>query len=326
MDQQGNGSLLELESVSKSFKEPLRNPFRKRAAKRALEAVDLSIPRGQVTCLLGPNGAGKTTLLKILASLITPDSGSIRFDGVPREEWDRATQGRIGLVTPNERSFYWRLTGRQNLVFFGSLHSLTGRELKDRVAEAIVDSGIGNDADKPYRLYSSGMKQKLNIARALLGHPELYLLDEPATHLDPLAREDFWDFVTGNLIRKRGATVLLCTHDLEEARRVADYLIILDKGRVVEQGKPADLASMAQGQAGLEIVYRGEIPPSWLIERASKVTRRGPGCLHLSLGSDGSGQEEAIRSFVEGGGALLEARASRIDLLDLLNKRLRPDA
>jgi ABC-2 type transport system ATP-binding protein len=326
MEQPENKNLLELSGVSKAFKEPRNNPFKKRPIKQALLGVDLAIPRKKVTCLLGPNGAGKTTLIKILASLITPDAGDILYEGVPRERWDRSIRGNIGLVTPNERSFYWRLTGRQNLEFFGSLYSLTGRELKGRVQDALAETGILEAADKPYRLYSTGMKQKLNIARALVGDPELYLLDEPASHLDPLARKDFWDFVAETLVGKRGATIFLCTHDLEEARRVADQVVILDLGQVIEKGSPAELLESMSAGSELELRYSGPMPESWLLAHEGCVSARGPGCLRLRLDPKGESQEELIRSFVLGGGALLQACPSQGDLLELLDRRIRPNA
>jgi ABC-2 type transport system ATP-binding protein len=326
MDHQENKILLELTGVSKAFKEPRSNPFRKQSIKQALSAVDFEIPRCKVSCLLGPNGAGKTTLIKILASLITPDSGDIRYDGILRERWDKSIQGKIGLVTQNERAFYWRLTGRQNLLFFGSLYSLSGKALKARVDEALSESGMLDSADKPYRLYSTGMKQKLNIARALVGNPELFLLDEPASHLDPLAREDFWEFITKTLIGKRGATVFLCTHDLEEARRLADQVIILDRGLVVEKGKLSELSKLMGGNPELELRFEGPVPTAWLRRHSGAVSMRGQGCLRLTLDPAGMGQEELIRSFVQEGGALLEAFRPQDDLLELLNRRIRPDA
>ncbi len=326
MDQQENKILLALSGVSKSFKEPIGNPFRKRPIKRALTAVDLEIPRNKVSCLLGPNGAGKTTLIKILASLITPDSGDIRYDGIPRERWDRSIQAKIGLVTQNERAFYWRLTGRQNLLFFGSLYDLAGKALKARVDEALSESGIFDSADKPYRLYSTGMKQKLNIARALVGNPELYLLDEPASHLDPLAREDFWEFITKTLIGKRGATVFLCTHDLEEARRLADQVIILDRGLIVEKGRLGELRHLMGGNPELELRFEGQAPAAWLRRHGAGVSARDKGCLRVTLDPAGTDQEELIRTFVLEGGALLEAFRPQDDLLELLNRRIRPDA
>jgi ABC-2 type transport system ATP-binding protein len=323
-----NPNLLELAGVSKSFKEPLTNPFKERRIKRALVEVSLAIPRRKVSCLLGPNGAGKTTLLKILASLITPDSGTISFDGIPREKWEGSIQSKIGLVTPNERSFYWRLTGRQNLVFFGTLHDLEGKALDDRVEEALTEADLRDAADKPYRLYSSGMKQRLNIARALIGHPELYLLDEPATHLDPLAKEDFWKLIVETLIGKRQATVFLCTHDLEEARRLADQIIILNEGRVIDSGSLPEMSAVIHGKTWLEMRYRGTIPPVWLESNLGRITIRKPGSLSFVLdGADAEAeQEEAIRSFVQGGGILVEAFRTQVDLLELLNKRIRRDA
>jgi ABC-2 type transport system ATP-binding protein len=326
MTKQENTNLLELAGVSKSFKEPLTNPFKKRQTKQALIDVSLAIPRRKVSCLLGPNGAGKTTLLKILGSLITPDAGVIRFDGIPREKWEVSIQGKIGLVTPNERSFYWRLTGRQNLAFFGSLYSLRGRALKERVEEALTETSLLDAADKPYRLYSTGMKQKLNIARALIGHPELYLLDEPASHLDPLARKDFWDFISTTLIGKRGATVFICTHDLEEAKRLADLVIVLDKGRVVETGTLAELGALMSDHTELEMRYSGAVPDAWLRACGGAVTMGEPGRLRLDLETAGMNQEKAIRTFVEADGALSEAYLRQIDLLELLNRRIRPDA
>jgi ABC-2 type transport system ATP-binding protein len=325
MTQQEKENILELSGVSKSFKEPHANPFKKRPVKQALVEVDLAIPRHKVTCLLGPNGAGKTTLVKILASLITPDTGTILFNGISLERWDKAIQGKIGLVTPNERSFYWRLTGRRNLEFFGSLYSLGGKVLKDRVEEALAEIGILDAADKPYRLYSTGMKQKLNIARALIGNPDLYLLDEPASHLDPLARGDFWEFISRTLIGKRGATVFLCTHDLDEAGRLADMLVILDKGRVVEKGTLPELHALVSKPEELVMRYGGTLPEPWLSSRGASVSMGEPGCIRLDLGAAGMDQEEAIRTFVQEGGALFEAYRSRIDLLELLNKRIRPD-
>jgi len=316
----------ELIGISKFFKQPLTNPFKKRLIVQALSDVSLRIPRCKVTCLLGPNGAGKTTLIKILASLITPDTGEIRYEGMSHDRWGRAVQGKIGLVTPNDRSFYWRLTGRQNLMFFGSLYSLKGKTLKARVDEALADSGLAPDADKPYRLYSTGMKQKLNIARALVGDPELYLLDEPAAHLDPLARVDFWKFVEGTLIKKRKATVFLCTHDLEEARRLADLIVILHKGRILDEGSPSNIGGVASAAVRIELQYVGDAPPQWLERNARLISNRDSGRLVVDLVPGAIGQEELIRSFILEGGTLVQAYRRDVDLLDLLERGVRGDA
>ncbi len=314
--------LVSLRGLTKTFKEPISSPFRKPRIKQALSAVDMEIPQGQITCLLGPNGAGKTTLIKILSCLITADSGEIRYRGAVLDAAGKIVQGRIGLVTPNERSFYWRLTGRENLDFFGSLHNLHGKKLRERVAEVLGETGMTDSADKPYRLYSAGMKQKLNIARALLGSPELFLLDEPAAHLDPLAREEFWNFVSGTLIGKRGATVFLCTHDLQEARRLADQVVVLDAGRIVAKGSLSELRSLLDTRKELVIRFRGELPQAWLARWDTAVRPDGPDAIRVRFDEAVVAQEEVIRSFVDSGGSLYEVYASADDLLSLLHSKV----
>jgi ABC-2 type transport system ATP-binding protein len=323
MSEGSAGYQFELRDVSKSFKQPNANPFKTRATVKALTDVSLRIPRRQVTCLLGPNGAGKTTLIKILASLITPDCGDVFYDGLAQDRWGSSVQGKIGLVTPNDRSFYWRLTGRQNLMFFGSLYSLRGQALRARVVEALSDAGLAEDADKPYRLYSSGMKQKLNIARALVSDPELYLLDEPAAHLDPLARNDFWDFVERTLIGKRGSTVFLCTHDLEEAKRLADLIVILHRGRIVDEGSIASIGGRAPSMIRMEFRHSGDAPQAWLERNVRIVSFRERNRIVIEFDPKDTGEEALIRSFVAEGGMLSQAHRVEVDLLDLLEKEVR---
>ena len=317
---QVNEAYFNLKGVSKTFKMPIRNPFRPRETVQALDSVNLTIPRAKVTCLLGPNGAGKTTLIKILASLITPDTGQIYYDGAPWELARKRLQGRIGLVTPNERAFYWRLSGRENLRFFGSLNGYRRAALRSRVDQVLEETGMTENASKPYRLYSAGMRQKLNIARALLGDPELYLLDEPAAHLDPLAREEFQAFITGTLVRQRGATIFLCTHDLEEARALAQEIVVLDRGKVVAQGDRIELLEGARLDRELTVTHAGELPQAWLDKNSSNVTIDRPGTFRIAFDPGTTAQEELVASFVAGGGRLLEAYSSGGSLLELIKR------
>jgi ABC-2 type transport system ATP-binding protein len=316
-----NDYIFTLVNVSKSFKLPLRSLLTHREIVRALDSVSFSIPREKTTCLLGPNGAGKTTLIKIIASLITPDSGSIQFGDASTGQTVYADPGTIGLVTPNDRSFYWRLTGRQNLMFFGSLYNLRGKILRDRVEQAMVSVGILEKADTTYQLYSAGTKQKMNIARSLLGDPELYLLDEPAAHLDPVAREAFRNFIIDVLIKIRHATVLLCTHDLEEARILADHIIILDSGKVIANGSPVELHAMMENHENLILKYSGKLPESWLAMMGSRVSRISDGSLRIILDESLMSKELLIRSFIENGGSLRELYAQSDGLLELLHGR-----
>ena len=199
----------------------------------ALYECSFELEKGKITCLLGPNGAGKTTIMKIIAGLVLPDTGTVSFAPGEKE--------RIGFVTPNERSFYWRLSGRENLKFFASLYHLHGKEKEKQIARIIEATGLSEFVDTPYRLYSSGMKQRLNIARALLPDPTIILLDEPTSHLDPLAKVALWDFLKSYFIEKNNSTICLATHDLEEASILTDKTIILNEGRVVASGAIEDL-------------------------------------------------------------------------------------
>lgn len=287
---------------------------------RALDSVDLPVPRGKITCLLGPNGAGKTTLIKILASLVLPDSGELLYEGDSYERAGKRILGKIGLVTPNERAFYWRLSGRENLNFYGSLHGYRGAQLERRVEESLAETGMTASADAPYRLYSAGMKQKLNISRTLLGDPELYLLDEPAAHLDPLAREEFWSFVAKTLVQRRGAAVLLCTHDMAEARSLADEIVILDAGKVVARGEREELMRRVRDEGELTLTCAGRMPEGWLSEYRDRIRFEGPGTVRVSFRPEEDDREKLIASFVESGGRLLEAYVSGDSLLELLKR------
>jgi len=241
-----------VENISKTYRVPSILPWKKSRITTALKDVSFSCPAGTITCLLGPNGAGKTTMLKIMAGLVFPDSGSFSFSGAT-----------IGLATPNDRSFYWRLTGRQNLEFFASLHGFTGNQKKKQVTRLLEETGLMTEADKPFRLYSSGMKQRLLLARALMGDPGILLLDEPTTHIDPLARREIHEFISENLLKRRGTSILLCTHDLDEAEELADHLVLLDKGSIVAQGDMLSLRSLLSRQHKYRIMFRKKPSRSW---------------------------------------------------------------
>jgi len=241
-----------VENISKTYRVPSILPWKKSRTTSALKDVSFSCPTGTITCLLGPNGAGKTTMLKIMAGLVFPDSGTFSFSGAT-----------IGLATPNDRSFYWRLTGRQNLEFFASLHGFTGNRKKMQVIRLLEETGLITEADKPFRLYSSGMKQRLLLARALMGDPGILLLDEPTTHIDPLARREIHEFISDNLLKRRGTSILLCTHDLDEAEGLADHLVLLDRGSIVAQGDMLSLRSLLGRQSKYRIVFRKKPSRSW---------------------------------------------------------------
>ncbi|MBN1420197.1 MAG: ABC transporter ATP-binding protein [Planctomycetes bacterium] len=253
-----------IEGISKTFRNPLSLRVRRDAERRVRALVDVSLacPEGRVTCLLGPNGAGKTTLLKILSGLILPDAGRAEILGVPLDREGDSIKARIGFVTPNDRTFYWRLTGRQNLAFFAALYGLRGREKRERVDEALALVGL-DDPDKPYRHYSSGMRQKLLLARALVPRPALFLLDEPTSHLDPSVRTSLHDFLLDEIIGRRGATVFLATHDLQEAEKLADRIVFLHKGRTLASGTLDELRNALRAAHRFRLTFAAPPPAGW---------------------------------------------------------------
>jgi len=227
--------MIAIRNLSKSFRqtkslaESLRHPFRPEKRINVLKQITLTIHRGELFCLVGPNGAGKTTFLKILAGLILPDEGEINL------------KGPVGFMSGEERSFYWRLSGRQNLEFFASLYNLSYRESKKKVQELSVLFGLESFIDRMFMKYSTGMRQKLAIARSFLSDVPLLLMDEPTRSLDPLAQQELRRLILELVVREQGKTVLFTTHHLEEAERFSDRIGILHQGRLVAAGAIEEL-------------------------------------------------------------------------------------
>jgi ABC-2 type transport system ATP-binding protein len=201
-----------------------------------LRGVSLAVPVGSVTALLGPNGAGKTTLLRILAATVSPDAGRVTILGHDAIRFPYRVRRRIGFALAEERSFFWRLTARQNLRFFGTLADLHGAALGDRVAELAGLLEIAPEMGKPFRDLSTGMRQRLGLARALLHDPEVLLVDEPTRGLDPGAARRARRLLREVLVDGMNKTVLLATHNLEEAREVADRVAFLKGGVLLHEG------------------------------------------------------------------------------------------
>jgi len=190
---------------------------------------------------MGSNGAGKTTLLKVLCGLILPDQGTIRLSGenIPFDHPQlRAT---FGLATGEERSFYWRLTGRQNLEFFAAFYPLSKKEAKQRIQQLTELLRMGSYLDKYFFTYSTGMKQSLGLCRSLLGDPRILFLDEPTRSLDPQAAFNWRNFIYKTLIEERKKTVLYTSHQLEEAETFSKRVGILHQGQIVAEGDPITL-------------------------------------------------------------------------------------
>ncbi len=246
---------IEIRDLTKRFRreptlvELIFKPFKKREFVTAVENVTLRVKKGEVFGLLGPNGAGKTTLIKLLCNLIMPTSGSARVGGYDIVTEGRDVRGRIGLVTSDERSFFWRLSGKRNLEFFGSLYNLSPRVAQRRVTELLRLFSLENKADLPFKTYSAGMKKKMAIARGLLNDPQILFMDEPTNSLDPGAAQLLRSLVRNQIASGMNKTVFWATHRLEEVEGLCDRVALINGAKIAFVGSVREFKGMLTGEA-----------------------------------------------------------------------------
>jgi ABC-2 type transport system ATP-binding protein len=214
---------------------------------RALDGLDISVPRGMIYGLLGPNGAGKSTAVKILTSLARPDSGTARVEGIDVLARPGQVRHVIGVVAQRSGADP-TATGRENLVLQGRLYGLRGGSARARADQLLAHFGLTEAAGRLVKTYSGGMQRRLDVALGLMHRPAVLFLDEPTTGLDPESRAAMWAEIA-RLAGTEGMTVLLTTHYLEEADRLAGRLAIVDRGRVVASGTPDELKGELHGDA-----------------------------------------------------------------------------
>ncbi|WP_046733518.1 ATP-binding cassette domain-containing protein [Streptomyces humi] len=222
---------------------------------RALRGLDLAVRQGSVCGLLGPNGAGKTTAVRLLTTLLRPDAGSARIAGHDLVR-DAAAVRRSIAVTGQYASVDGDLTGRENLRLFARLHRVRGPN--DRAAELLDRFGLTEAADRKAAGYSGGMRRRLDLAASLVRRPEVLFLDEPTTGLDPASRNGIREAVRA--LATDGTTVLLTTQYLEEADRLADEIVLLDRGRVTRTGSPAELKALIGWYAEAVVADQDALP------------------------------------------------------------------
>jgi ABC-type multidrug transport system ATPase subunit len=288
----------------------------------ALHEVTLEVGSGEIHSLLGPNGAGKTTLLRILAGLMDPDSGEIRVGQVRMSGLrDRRSRQLIGLVPSGDRSFYLRISGLENLIFFGRLHGMPFRRARKRARECLAEVGLADAARERVGVYSHGMQKRLSVARALLMDPPIFLVDEATHDLDPQGA-----LQVQRLLKERarsGAAVIWATQRIDEIRGFAHRVTLLHRGRVRFAGRVPEFMAMAGARRHLLHVRDGADVPGGAL-RAARGALQGMGTIvaaaedereHLLMALHGNVTlGEALTLLVHAGIEVLACREERSEI------------
>lgn len=236
-------NVIEVKGVKKAYKD-----------NQVLNGINFSVKRGSMLAVLGPNGAGKTTMVKIMSTLLTFDEGSVHIEGYDVAEEADKVRSVIGL-TGQAAAVDELLTGRENLIMMGRLYRLTKSTAIARAEELLTSFDLVKAADRPAKTYSGGMRRRLDLAVSLIATPPVIFLDEPTTGLDPRSRLAMWDII--KKLMESGTTILLTTQYLEEADQLADQIVVIDGGKVIAEGSPAELKKKV-GKDRLVLVFKDE--------------------------------------------------------------------
>lgn len=268
---------VEVRDLTKKFKKGKR--FRKGEVV-AVDSASFEIEDGELFGLLGPNGAGKTTLVRCLANLLIPNDGEIKIFGKSFSKDPLSIRRQIGITTGGERTLYWKLSGRDNLSFFAALYGLYGKEKEKRIDYLMEFLGLKDFENERVERYSSGMRQKISLARALLHDPKILLLDEPTLGLDPQFSRFIRGFIKEELSERQGKTILLTTHYMDEADELCARIAFINKGKIVEINTPSGFKKEIPHKEVLEVRYLGSINPTGVeqmksVEKISVTSKDG---------------------------------------------------
>ena len=226
----------------------------------AVDGLSFSVGHGEVFGLLGPNGAGKSTLIRMLTTLVPPTSGSARVNGFDIVRDPNGVRQSIGVI-PQAMTSDLDLSAEENMSIFAKLYGISGEKRRRTIRQLLAEVDLEKWADKPVKMFSGGMRRRLEIARGLVHEPKIFFLDEPTTGLDPVSRVAVWDMLA-RLKRERDLTILVTTHYMDEADKLCDRIAIVDHGKLAALDSPLKLKASIPGQNILEVSF-STVPPNW---------------------------------------------------------------
>ena len=294
----------------------------------AVDRVSFDVNVGEIFGVLGPNGAGKTTIFKMLATTVLPDDGTATICG--NDLWldpDRV-RGDLASVSSDERSLNWRLSARENLLLFAALHRVPREHVNQRVTSMLEIVGLESVGGKMVAAFSSGMRQRLLIARALLSHPRVLLLDEPTRALDPISAQEFRAFLRRELIERQRCTIILATHNADEALGFCDRVVVLNRGRVLATGQAVELTAR-YGEERYRIVTADPDHPAFArmesagLLRRTSIPVRATGdwlVVECAISGDPSSTAQVLRLLLESGVRVARLERADLSLAELISR------
>jgi ABC-2 type transport system ATP-binding protein len=290
---------VEVKQLSKTFETREGGVFRKVSKKIvAVDAIDFSVPKGEIFGLLGPNGAGKTTSVKMLCTLITPTSGDAYINNFSIAKDQQKVRENLGVMLTGERTLYWKLTGQENLEYFAALYHMDSTYAKKRIHELLDLVGLSERQDTLVENYSTGMRIRLSFTKALLNEAPVLLFDEPTASLDPQSSHLIRDIIRD--LKRQGYAIILTTHNMEEADALSDRVAIIDHGKIVVLGSPSELKQKVKSSDIIEIEARNVVEQTVnALQSFSEVSK-------VAITSSTQGNEtQLIRVHVEKGKEVL---------------------
>lgn len=317
--------------VQRTWWEIARAPLGARRSE-VVHDVSFDVAEGEIFGLLGQNGAGKTTLFKMLATLIVADEGTATIAGLDVETQAPGVRRLLAPVLANERSLYWRLSARENLRLYAALQGMHGGAAHREMERVLAITGLVDTGVKMVGAFSSGMRQRLLIARALIASPRVLLLDEPTRSLDPISARDFRRFLRETIVGEQGCTVLLATHDAEEVWDLCDRVGVLERGRLLAVDATATLRHRAGNDRYRLWVRRDEVPrvASRAAALDSPLVPRGPTAeagwdeFECGIAGEVEGAARLLAALTADGHALARFERVAPSLADLIERVLRP--